>query len=442
MIMRKRWSHIFALSMGIPLLLGILAACGAGTTGSGGSSTPTSGTKIIKIGTELPVSGKDTSSGKPAENGVRMAVDEANQQNLIPGYKVELVAKDDVGPDGSHNADVGKNNIDALIGDALVAGVTGPFNSSVALAEMPDANRAPIALISPSNTNQCLTQEGADVGCSGANDKVPTLRPTGKVTYFRIATTDNHQGAVIADYMYQKKGLKSVYIFDDTQTYGVGIANVFENEWKKDGGTVLGHKSAASTTTSFVSLLTQAAATKPDGIFCGCTDSTIGIPLREQMLQVPALKQTAFAGGDGIQTSGFATAVGLSGGPVYSTVAAVNPDVLPSAKDFLTKYKATYSLYGPYAAGGYDCAKIILEATAQAIKNGAKVPSDSNDAATAKTFRQAVIDAIQKIDYNGVTGHHTFDANGDTTNKVIAIYQMASVDNKADWKFIDQLTLA
>jgi branched-chain amino acid transport system substrate-binding protein len=435
--MRRSWSRICALALGLPLLLTIfLAACGAG--GGGGGATPST---TIKIGSDLPVSGKDTSSGLPAQNGAALAIKQANDSNAIPGYKLVFVPKDDVGPSGAHDPAVGKKNVDDLIGDALVAGIVGPFNSSVAKSEMPDANKAPIALISPANTNQCLTQEGADIGCSGANDLVPSLRPTGKVTYFRIATTDNHQGAVIADYLYQKKGLKTVYIFDDTETYGAGIANVFEQEWKKDGGTVLDHKSLPSSTTSFVQSLTVAASTKPDAIFCGCTDSTIGTPLRQQMLQVGALKNTPFAGGDGIQTSGFATAVGVTGGPAYSTVAAVNPDTLPSAQDFIKTYKATYTLYGAYAAGAYDCAKIYIQAIKTALDKGVKTPVDSNDATQAKVFRQAVIDAIQHIDYSGVTGHHTFDMNGDTTDKVIAIYQLALVNGKPDWKFVDQLTL-
>jgi len=68
--MKKSWSRIFALSMGIPLLLAILAACGSGTTSGGGGTTPAAtGSTTIKIATELPTSGKDASSGKPAEDG-------------------------------------------------------------------------------------------------------------------------------------------------------------------------------------------------------------------------------------------------------------------------------------------------------------------------------------------------------------------------------------
>ncbi|MBV9231087.1 MAG: ABC transporter substrate-binding protein, partial [Chloroflexi bacterium] len=205
--MQKRWSRILALTMGIPLLLAILAACGSGTTSTGSSSggNAPAGSTTIKVATELPVSGKDESAGKPTENGAHLAVDEANAANTIPGYKLVFVPKDDVGPSGSHDGATGQKNVQDLIGDALVAGIVGPLNSSVAVAEMPVANQAPIALISPSNTNDCLTQTTPDYECGGANNKISTYRPTGKVTYFRIATLDQFQGAALADYGFKEK---------------------------------------------------------------------------------------------------------------------------------------------------------------------------------------------------------------------------------------------
>ncbi len=439
--MQRRLSRIFALALGIPLLLSILAACGSGTTGTGtGSSTPT-GSTTIKIATELPVSGKDSSNGKPAENGAHMAIDEANSSNVVPGYKFVLVPKDDVGPSGAHDPAVGAQNVTALVGDALIAGIVGPFNSSVAQAEMPIANQAPIALISPANTNQCLTQTNAAIGCSGANNLVPTLRPTGKVTYFRIATTDDHQGPANADYLYKTKSYKTAYVVDDAETYGIGIANTFSTEWTKLGGTVLGRSSEPGTTTSFVSLLTQIASKKPDVIYFGGTNSTGGTLIRQQMAQVPALKNTPFAGGDGIVAAAFATAVGLTGGPVYGTVASSDVTKNPAAASFVKNYTTTYGTLGAYSAAGYDCAKIVIQAIKTALANGAKVPKDSSDTAGAKPFRQAVIDAIQKTDYTGLTGHHTFDANGDTTNKVILVEQLADVSGTPGWKVLTSVTV-
>ena len=157
--MRKSWSRKFALTMGIPLLLAFLVACGSGTTSTGtGGTTPTAGSTIIKLATDLPVSGKDESSGKPAEDGAHLALDQANTNKTIPGYTLEFVPKDDVGASGIHDPAVGAQNVTALIGDALVAGIVGPFNSNVAKAEMPITNQAPLAQISPANTNTCLTQ--------------------------------------------------------------------------------------------------------------------------------------------------------------------------------------------------------------------------------------------------------------------------------------------
>jgi branched-chain amino acid transport system substrate-binding protein len=446
-IMQRSWSRIVTLTVGIPLLLAMLAACGSGTTGTGttgsngGNGTTSQGSKTIKVATDLPASGKDTSNGKPTENGAHLAVDEANQSNFIPGYKLEFVPKDDVGPSGAHDPATGAQNVTALIGDALVAGIVGPFNSNVGQAEIPVTNQAPIALISPANTNQCLTQSSEAVGCGGKNNLIPTLRPTGKVTYFRIATTDDHQGPANADYLYKTGKYKKAYVVDDAETYGIGIANTFSDEWKKLGGTLLGRASEPATTTSFVSLLTQIASKQPDVIYFGGTDSTGGVLMKQQMSQVPALKNTTFAGGDGLVSQNFAKTIGLTGGPVYGTVASSDVTKNPAAADFVKKYQSTYGELGAYSAAGYDCMKILITGIKNAIAGGAAVPKDSSDAAGAKTFRQAVIDAIQKVDYTGPTGHHTFDQNGDTTNKVITEQQLVEVNGKPDWKVVDTITV-
>src|SRR6266705_5149679 len=438
--MRRSWSRILALTMGIPLLLAILVACGSGTTG--GSATPAAtGSTTIKIGTDLPTSGKDESSGKPAEDGANLAVMQANQKHTIPGYTLAFVPKDDVGPSGLHDPTVGAANVTALISDALVAGIVGPFNSSVAKAEMPISNQAPIAQISPANTNPCLTKDTDASGCSGKNNLLPTLRPTNKVSYFRVATTDDHQGPAGADYLF-KQGAKKAYVIDDAETYGIGIANTFVGEWKKLGGTVLGHSSEPGTTTSFVSLLTQVASMHPDAIYFGGVDSTGGTLIRQQMRQVPALANLPYGGGDGIVTPSFASTIQpTGGGPVYGTVAVVDTSKNPSAQTFVQQYKAAFSdPINVYSAASYDCANILIQAVKTALANGAHTPSDSSDADGAKAFRQAVINAIQNISFDGVTGHQAFDKNGDTTDKIISIYKLdKNATGKPDWIFESQV---
>ncbi len=445
--MLKRRSRIWALSIGLTLMIALLSACGSGTgtTGSSGgsSSSGSSGPVTIKIGSEFPTSGADASSGKPAENGVALAVKEANDTNYIPGYKFVLVAKDDTGANGTHDPTVGQKNVTDLAGDAQVAGIVGPLNSSVALAEMPTTNNAPIALISPANTNDCLTQNTPDYECGGANSKVAKLRPTGKVSYFRIATLDQYQGGALANYAYKTKNYKKVFVIDDTEAYGAGLATNFKTFWKQLGGQVVGSQSVKSTS-SYENVLTAAASTKPDFIFFGGNDSTGGITIRQQMQKVAGLENTPLELGDGAKTSAMAKAVKpLGGGPVFGSVPGIDPSQVPAAKAFTDAYSKQYgaSNLGAYSGGGYDSGKIILQSIKQVL-DGKKAapPKDSNDDAGAKTFRQAIIDGIQGIQYAGVTGNQGFDKNGDTTNKFVSIYSAGGNSPGPDgWSFIQQV---
>jgi len=438
--MSKRFLRFFATSLGTMLLLGTLVACGAGTTPT---TTGTPSVVTIKIATELPVSGSDASSGKPAEDGAHLAVDQANKSNFLgSGYQLVFDPQDDVGASGVHDPSVGAKNVTALVGDAEVAGVIGPFNSSVAQAEMPISNTAPLVQISPANTNTCLTQTDPSTGCTGSNLLVPKLRPTGKVSYFRTATTDNHQGGIGADFSYKTLGLKSAYVIDDTELYGVGLANAFIKEYQADGGTLLGHDSIASTQ-DYSQELTKIAALKPSVIYFAGLDSTGGIAIAKQQAKIPGLAKIPLVGGDGLQTSSFASAVGSNGVTVYSTVASVDATKLTTATTFIQQFDAVYgaAAFGAYSAQAYDDTEVLLNAIKAAIAGGTKPPTSSSDSEGAKTFRQAVIDQVAKTDYNGVTGHQSFDSNGDTTNKTITVYQLADVSGSAGWKYVTAQTL-
>ncbi len=444
--MLRRRSRIWALSIGLTLVIAMLSACGAGTGTTGGSSSGSSSTPAvvtIKIGSEFPTSGGDASSGKPAENGVALAVKEANDTNFIPGYKFVLVAKDDTGANGTHDPTVGQKNVTDLAGDAQVAGIVGPLNSSVALAEMPTTNQAPIALLSPSNTNDCLTQNTPDYECGGINSQVAKLRPTGKVTYFRIATLDQYQGGALANYAYKTKNYRKVFVIDDTEAYGAGLAKNFKTFWTQLGGQVVGSQSVKSTS-SYENVLTAAASAKPDFIFFGGNDSTGGITIRQQMQKVAGLENTPFEVGDGAKTSALSKAVKpLGGGPVYGSVPGTDPSQVPAAKAFTDAYSKQFgaSNLGAYSGGSYDCAKIILQSV-KAVIDGKKaaLPKDSNDDAGAKLFRQAVIDGIQNIQYAGVTGNQSFDKNGDTIDRTVSIYTVGgSAAGPDGWSFIQQV---
>ena len=79
---------------------------------------------------------------------------------------------------------------------------------------------------------------------------------------------------------------------------------------------------------------------------------------------------------------------------------------------------------------------ILIQAVKVALTK-TKAPSSSNDAAQGTVFRQAVIDALKGLSYTGVLGTTSFDANGDTTNKSLTIYQVADLGSgKIGWKAV------
>jgi branched-chain amino acid transport system substrate-binding protein len=406
--------------------------------------SPTDST-IIKIATDMPVSGNDLIFGKGIENGAHLAIDQANAHHTIPGYTLVFDPKDDTGPSGNHDPAVGAANVTEFISDALVAGIVGPVNSAVAITEMPITNQAPIALISPSNTNPCLTKDTTASGCKDEkNHPIPDLRPTGKVNYFRIDTTDDNQGPAGADYM-ARLGYKKVYVIDDQESYGIGMANAFIGAWPKVGGLVLGRSSEPATTTSYISLLKQVVLLHPDFIYFGGLDSTGGTLIRQQMQQIPGLQNLPYASDDGTVTPAFATAIQpLGGGPVYGTVAVIDLSNNPKAMSFQQQYAAAFpnqpsNVYSPAV---YDAANILIQAIKTSLAHGVHTPASSRDAAGAVTFRTAVIAAIQHIQYDGITGHQSFNASGDTNLKIISIYTLGlNASNKSDWLFKSQIAV-
>ena len=229
--MARRWFQVFRLLTGLALFATLLVGCESATPHPG-SNIATPG--VIKIGAELPLVGDGASAGKAAEDGIRLAIDEANRQHILPGYTLVLDAKNDVGASGLQDPSVGAVNVMELISDAQVAGIVGPLASDVARAEMPLTNQKGIVQISPANTATCLTQNTLESGCTGPDNLIPLLRPTGRVTYFRLATPDNLQGALTADFAYRTLGYRRVVVIDDTEADGAGLASNFINHPSSD----------------------------------------------------------------------------------------------------------------------------------------------------------------------------------------------------------------
>jgi branched-chain amino acid transport system substrate-binding protein len=432
-------SHHRALKGGgIAVMAALLSfACGGG---SGTSSTTTTNKGTIKIGVEMPLSGTEGSQGQPILKGVRFAVDKAG--GSIKGYTLQVADFDD-SVNGTHDPQKGAQNVTAMVGDPQVLAFVGPLNSNVAKNEIPIAADAHLPMISPANTGVCLTKDQPDqrfpydAACGGLAGQLRKGNPN---NYFRVATTDDYQGPAMADFFLQSLKITKVAVGDDNQTYGKGIALSFAAEFKAKGGTIVGpypYDYDQQNTNDFKPWLTAAKAAGAQGVYVGGVTSTKVCIVRAQMQGIFDVS-TPFGGGDGIvQDSECVKATGAMSPNVYSSIAAVDPEHVPSAAATIAAYKKAYPAptdYTAYSIVAADAAGIEIAAIGRAIDaSGGTLPTDPAKA------REAIRAQIAKTqNYQGALGSTSFDSNGDTNVKIISIYVYTSTDpnqaNAEPWK--------
>ncbi len=369
--MSRRWIKSASL-----LIVGafIAAACSTGGGTGGGKGE-------IIIASDFPTSGADRASGRGPEAGTAFAV----QQNAtIKGFTITHKPYDDA-VNGVHDPQKGAQNVTDMCSNSKILGMVGPFNSNVARAEIPVANKCNLVQISPANTNECLT---VDVPESNCDPKPQALRDASQPNnYFRIAAPDTVQGPAMADFAYDTLKITKVAVWSDNETFGKGVANNFAKQFQKKGGTVVVRQDFDwKTTNDFKAFLQRAKDGGAQGIYAGATSATKGCIPRAQskgILDVP------YMGPDGIGDSQCVKDAGDQASNMYFTNAAADASQDPANKDLIDQFKKAFTGkedYAAYTFPGYDCAKILLDAISRAIDAaGGNMPT-----------RKQVIDAVSK----------------------------------------------
>jgi branched-chain amino acid transport system substrate-binding protein len=374
-----------------------LTACGSRSGDDSGGDSGGS-TKTAKIGVIAPLSGDLSALGLGIQHSVELAVKQANDSNAIPGWKLEVVPKDD-----EAKPDPGKNAATALAGDADVIGVVGTLNTSVSQQVQPVLAPKNIVQVSPANTGPGLTQ--------GANWQTEPKRPY--PTYFRTCTTDAVQGPFAARYLYETAKITKVATIHDKKAYGQGLVGTFTDEFKKLGGQVVAAQTINPDDSNYQAVISAIKPSAPQAVYYGGEYPQAG-PLSQQMkaagLNVPLM------GGDGIYDPKYITLAGKTSTNDLATSVGAPVDALESAKKFVADYNAAgykdpYAAYGGYS---YDAANAIINALKTSLK----------DAKDVESARQATVDALGKVSFDGVTGKVAFDQYGDTTSKVLTVYKV------------------
>jgi branched-chain amino acid transport system substrate-binding protein len=420
----KKRTSIGALLVAVGALALVAAGCGGGGKSGGGggggggkvSALPASscgpleykgsGDPDYLIATDLPMQGGSRTQTLQIVGAVRYLL---NQQNWKAGdFKIAFQACDDSTAQlGKWDPDKCSANAHAYASNNKLLAVIGTFNSGCAAIEIPVLNQAPgggMLLLSPANTYGCLTEP-----CAG--DEPEKYYPTGKRTYARVAPSDPNQGAVDARYV-SSKGVKSVFILNDKEAYGLGVAKNFEGAAKALGIKVTGFAAYDPKAANYRALFTRIKATNPDAVFIGgLIDENSGQLINDKVAILGPNAPKAGAGGvvlmlpDGFTTDAvFQRSEG--GTPqakgAYFSVAGVGIDKYKGpALTFIDGFKKTLGgkAVDPYAILGAQAGKVLLDAIADSDGTRAQVISN--------VFKT-------KVD-TGLIGTFEFNKNGDLT---------------------------
>jgi branched-chain amino acid transport system substrate-binding protein len=393
----------------------------------------------LHIGVDLPISGREARAALPALNGIRFFV---QTHPTLDGFNVVLTTADDAGG-GWPNPNRGVTNLEGFIGDSSLVAMIGPFDAAVARKEIPVANAAGLAMISPATSNPCLTRNvfmpallnPARVAISCQSAGLPSaseLRPGRNNNFFRLTTTDELQGAAAADYAFKKLHILRVAALSDHEAYGQGLVDAFSARITSLGGTVLGHfdlDPAKPDASPYLSNMKSAGA---QAVYYGGSMRG-GCEIRAQMkVLFPPGEATPFLGGDGIaQDPDCVRAAGDNSAGVYATVPIVDARSRPAAattiRDFRTAFGSTADL-GPYTMVAYDATAVLYAALDRAIRAaGGSLPSRA----------RVTAELAQTSGLAGTTGTLGFDSMGDTTNRVVSIFEATGGDPRSPWKAVD-----
>jgi len=340
---------------------------------------------VVRIGHAGPLTGNIAHLGKDTENGVRMAIDEANAKGInIGGKKVKFVMQSEDDAAEPRQATL----VAQKLVDGKVQGLIGHVNSGTTIPASKIYHDAGIPQISPSATNPKYTQQGYQ-------------------NAFRVVANDAQLGSVMGRYAAQTLKLKNVAVVDDRSAYGQGLADEFLKSAKANGINIVSRQFTTDKSTDFSAILTAIKAKQPDAIFFGGIDA-VGGPMLRQMKQLGI--SAKFMGGDGVCSEQMPVLAGE--GLIDDVVLCSEPGGVEDAQkkvmeDFRTAFRKKYSgnvqIYAPYA---YDATWLMITAMQKA--------------GSADPTKYLPIMASSK--YQGVTGLIEFDAKGDVKNSALTLY--------------------
>ena len=389
-----------------------LAAVGAAAVAmSVVMTTQAQGATTLVVSTDLPLQGGSKDQSDTTNEAVALLIKQAGGK--AGKYNITLKKYDDsTAAKGSWDDAQCAKNAQAHVANRNEVAVMGTYNSGCAKIIVPVLNqdpKGPMLMVSNANTNPGLTKPWN----AGEPEK---YYPTGKRNYFRVVTTDDNQGSAAANFA-MSLGVKKVYVLNDRQTYGQGVATAFTAEAKKIGLTVLSDGVAGEgwddKQPNYEALFTKIKALGPDMIYIGgIFDLNGGQLVKDKVKILGDNKAVKLMAPDGF--TGYPDFLALKEADgAYLSFTGLAIDFFPkagAAAKFLADFKKEYKHEptGAFSIYGAAAMQVILDAISRS--NGTRADVFMKASATKISAAKSVVGKAI-----------SFDKNGDTTNKDITI---------------------
>jgi branched-chain amino acid transport system substrate-binding protein len=395
------------------------AACGGDDDGGGAEVTalPSASCGPIRQGEEepdaliasdLPLQGANRALTTEMADAIEFVLEQRDWKagDLTIGYQS---CDDSTAQAGSWDSAKCSSNARAYANNESVIGILATFNSGCAKLVLPVANRAPdgpLAMVSPANTYPGLT-----IGGPGTETGEPdNYYPTGTKNYARVVWNDQFQGAAAAQLAKQLR-LTKVFVLNDSETYGLGIATLFAQYAEKLGIEVLGNQKWDKKASSYEALASRIKAAGADGVFLGGIVCNNGGKLIKD-LKAGLGEGVQIFGPDGwTPISATIEGAGAAANDMYITQPGIPVDQLTGGgKEFVDGFtEAEGKAPNPYTVYAAQAAVVLLDAIERA----------------GEFDRPKVAEELFNTDIKeGIVGDFQIDENGDTTLGTVSVYQI------------------
>jgi branched-chain amino acid transport system substrate-binding protein len=372
------------------LALGSLASCDKLSPEVSGVTSKDDGKGEIVIGHFASLTGSEATFGISTDNGIRIALDERNARGGVKGRPIRLITLDDA----SKTQEAG-TAVTRLITEYRVKAILGEVASGRSMAGGAVAQSYRVPMISPSSTNETVTQIGNMIS--------------------RVCFVDGFQGYVVARFARDHlKASRVGILYDQTQPYSKGLATKFTAAFRALGGSITTSQAYTGGDVNLSAQLQSLKDTSPQAIFIpGYYNDAGNIAVQARKLGITA----PLLGGDGWDSDKLAEIGGAAmEGNYYSNHYSFE-EMRPAVQEFVQKYKERFGgVPDGLAALGYDAANVLFAAMDRA-------PSlDSADLS-------ATINETKN--FPGVTGLITLDKDRNPVKSAVMLVMKGGVPRYA-----------